>query len=100
EPMGHERSSSLEDRDYGAPVTRGSYRPRIGRGPSGTGRGYTPTQGSISSERGTGSGVLEQRAGRYSWSRAANNNQYEEDEPLLFALSDIGASRRSLEEGR
>jgi autophagy-related protein 13 len=99
-PMINERSSSLEYRDYNPQTTRGgSHRPRFGRVPSGTGRGHTPTGSSITSERGSGSGLLEHRGGRYSWSRA-NNNQYDEEEPLLFALNDIGASRRSLEEGR
>ncbi|KAL3436263.1 autophagy-related protein 13 [Aspergillus tetrazonus] len=44
--------------------------------------------------RGTGRGS---GAGRHSLPQAA---QVEEDEPLLFAMSDFGASRRSFEEGR
>ncbi len=70
------------------------YRSRLARG-SGAGRGVTPPHGSESG----GSGSFERRGGsRQSFSRPV----VDEDEPLFlpFAMSDIGASRRSLEEAR
>lgn len=95
-PMTRQQSSSLEGREEtGSLPQRGlNYRPRIGRG---SGRGYTPPHGSLSSlaDRGGGSG------GRYTYARPVST--FEEDEPLLFAMSDFGAvqqSRRSLEEAR
>lgn len=101
-PMTRQQSSSLEGReDTGSLPQRGlSYRPRIGRG---SGRGYTPPHGSLSSlaDRGSGSGSSDQRGGRYSYPRPVST--FEEEEPLLFAMSDFGAvhqSRRSLEEAR
>ncbi len=99
--VGHYRSSSLEGRDdTGSLPLRGVYRPRIGRG---SGRGLTPPHGSTSSlgDRGSGSGSSDQRGGRYSFTRPAST--FEEEEPLLFAMSDFGAvqqSRRSIEESR
>ena len=101
--MSRQRSSSLEARDDACTgLNRGiPYRPRLGRG---AGRGQTPPQGSTGSlggDRVTGSGSSDQRGGRYSFTRPASN--FEEEEPLLFAMSDFGAnqqSRRSLEEGR
>ena len=89
-----ERSLSYERREEAGSIpTRGVYRPRIGRG---SGRGATPPQGSSSSlvERGSGSG-------RSSFTRPPSN--FEDEEPLLFAMSDLSAaqqSRRSLEETR
>ncbi len=76
-----------------------SYRPRIGRG---SGRG-TPPQASSSSlaERGSGSGSSDHRGSRTSFTRPPSN--FEDEEPLLFAMSDFGAaqqSHRSLEEGK
>ena len=94
DPIDRERSSSFERREEaGSLPTRGVYRPRIGRG---SGRGATPPQGSSSSlvERGSGSG-------RSSFTRPPS--QFEDEEPLLFAMSDLSAaqqSRRSLEEAR
>ncbi|KAL6714308.1 autophagy protein 13 [Lecanora helva] len=100
--MGHKRSSSLERQEAGPSVpTRGVYRPRISRG---SGRGGTPPQGSSSSlvERGSGSGgSSDHRGGRFSYPRPSST--FEEEEPLLFAMSDFDAtqqSRRSLEEAR
>ena len=100
-------AGSLEGRDDGgSQQSRGvSYRPRIGRLGN---RAMTPSQGSVSShggERGTGSGSgnSEPRGGRYSYSRRTSTNTFEEEEPLLFAMSDFGAvqqSRRSLEDAR
>lgn len=101
-PMTRQQSSSLEGREdtntlpQRAPV----YRPRIGRG---GGRGHPSPHGSLSSlpDRGSGSGSSDQRGGRYGYHRPANT--FEEEEPLLFAMTDFGAvqhSRRSLEEGR
>ena len=101
-PMTRQQSSSLEGReDTGSLPQRAlTYRPRIGRG---SGRGHTSPHGSVSSfaDRGSGSGSSDQRGGRYSYTRPIST--FEEDEPLLFAMSDFGAiqqSRRSLEEGR
>jgi autophagy-related protein 13 len=75
------------------------YRSRLARG-AGAGRGATPPHGSESG----GSGSFERRGGsRQSFSRPSDQrNVLEEDEPLFlpFAMSDIGASRRSLEEAR
>ena len=99
--VGHHRSSSLEGREEtGSLPIRGVYRPRIGRG---SGRGLTPPHGSTSSlgDRGSGSGSSDQRGGRYSFTRPAST--FEEEEPLLFAMSDFGVvqqSRRSVEEPR
>ena len=99
--IGHPQSSSLEARgDSGSLPLRGVYRPRIGRG---SGRGFTPPHGSTSSlgDRGSGSASSDQRGGRYSFTRPAST--FEEEEPLLFAMSDFGAvqqSRRSIEEPR
>ncbi len=107
-PMTRQGSSSLESRDEGSHHHRLSagtslnspYRHRFVRG--GGGRGITPPQGSSSSlagDRGSGSGTSDHRGGRYSFTRPGN---FEEDEPLLFAMSELGTqqSRRSLEEGR
>ena len=100
--MSGQKPSSLEGRDdAGSMLTRGSpYRPRIG---GGSGRGSTPPQGSSSSlaERGSRSGSSDHRGGRYSFSRPSST--FEEEEPLLFAMSDFDTaqqSRRSLEEAR
>ena len=106
-PMSRQQSSSLESREDGSHLQRGAaagsinspYRPRLGRA---GGRGLIPSQeSSIAGERGSGSGTCERSsAGRYSFSRPGN---FEEDEPLLFAMSEIGAQqqgRRSVEEGR
>ena len=93
--------TALEGREgTGSLPLRGVYRPRIGRG---SGRGFTPPHGSMSSlgDRGSGSGSSDQRGGRYSLTRPTNT--FEEEEPLLFAMSDFGAvqqSRRSIEEPR
>lgn len=97
-----ERKTSFERREEGGSLpARGVYRPRIGRG---SGRGSTPLQGSSSSllERGSGSGgSSDHRGARLSFPRPPSN--YEDDEPLLFAMSDLSTarqSRRSLEEAR
>lgn len=101
-PMTRQQSSSVEGRDDTGllPQRALMYRPRIGRG---SGRGHTSPHGSVSSlaDRGSGSGSSDQRGGRYSYNRPIST--FEEDEPLLFAMSDFGTvqqSRRSLEEGR
>ena len=95
------QDSSFERREEAGSVhTRVTpYRPRIGRG---SGRG-TPPQASLSSlaERGSVSGSSDHRGSRTSFTRPPSN--FEDDEPLLFAMSDFGAaqqSRRSLEENR
>ena len=96
-------STSFERREEaGSLQTRITpYRPRIGRG---SGKG-TPPQASLSSlaERGSGSGSgsSDHRSSRTSFTRPLMN--FEDEEPLLFAMSDFGAtqqSRRSLEENR
>lgn len=91
--------SSFERREEaGSLQTRVTpYRPRIGRG---SGRG-TPPQASSSAERGSVSGGSDHRGSRSSFTRPPSN--FEDEEPLLFAMSDFGAtqqSRRSLEENR
>ena len=95
------QDSSFERREEAGSVqTRATpYRPRIGRG---SGRG-TPPQTSLSSlaERGSVSGSSDHRGSRTSFTRPPSN--FEDEEPLLFAMSDFGAaqqSRRSLEETR
>ena len=101
--MDRQGSSSQESREYERPTSsRGiMYRPRIGRG---TGRGYNSPHApssSLTGDQGSGSGSSDQRGGRYSFPRPVSN--FEEEEPLLFAMSDFGAgqqSRRSLEEAR
>jgi autophagy-related protein 13 len=101
-PMTRQQSSSLEGREEtGSLPRRGlTYRPRIGRA---GGRGPISPHGSLSSlaDRGARSESSDQRGGRYSYTRPSST--FEEDEPLLFAMSDFGAmqqSRRSLEEAR
>lgn len=93
--------SSFERREEASSLqTRATpYRPRIGRG---SGRG-TPPQASSSSlaERGSVSGSSDHRGSRTSFPRPPSN--FEDDEPLLFAMSDFGAtqqSHRSLEDNR
>ena len=75
-----------------------AQRSRLQRRSGAIGRGQTPH----GSESG-GSGSFERRGGsRNSFSRPSDaRNAPDEDEPFLpFAMSDIGASRRSLEEAR
>ena len=93
--------SSFERREEASSLqTRATpYRPRIGRG---SGRG-TPPQASSSSlaERGSVSGSSDHRGSRTSFTRPPSN--FEDEEPLLFAMSDFGAtqqSHRSLEENK
>ena len=74
----------------------GSYRPRIGHG-----RGHATPQGSLSSldRASAGSGSSDQPGGsrggggRYSFSRPPAGT-FEEDEPFLFAMSDLGSSQQ------
>ncbi|RDW75070.1 autophagy-related protein 13 [Coleophoma cylindrospora] len=107
-PMSRQASSSLEGQESDMPqVPRGlavgstnsPYRARLGRI---GGRGVTPPQtGSFSSlmDRGSGSGTSERGAGRQGFGRTAG--AYEaDDEPLLFDMSDMHQSRRSIEEAR
>ena len=102
-----QQSSSPDNREAGLQQIRGTpYRPRIGR--VGTGRGQASPHGSLNtslaggdSRTSAGSSSSDQRGGRYSGTRPTST--CEEDEPLLFAMSDFGAiqqSRRSLEEAR
>ena len=101
EQMDNENPTAFERReDAGSLRSRGVNWPRIGRG---SGRGPTPPHGSSSSlgDRGSGSGSSDQRGGRSSFTRPPSN--FEDEEPLLFAMSDLTAaqqSRRSLEDGR
>ena len=91
----------------GASSMQHTHRPQPSRGSGGTGRGTTPLHGS---ESGGSSSTFERKGGgsggaasRSSLSRANDQRSaLEEDEPLFlpFAMSDIGASRRSLEEAR
>ena len=100
-PMAHQPSAIVEgpEETGSVPSRPLSYRPRPVRG---AGRGLTPPQGSVSSlERASGSGSSDHRGGRHSYRGTSNTG--EDDEPLLFAMSDFGAvhqSRRSLEEAR
>jgi autophagy-related protein 13 len=79
------------------------YRPRLGRA---GGRGATPPQtgsySSLATDRGSGSGMSDRPGARYSYTRPTGSFEKEDDEPLLFDMSEIGRdqSRRSLEEGR
>ena len=100
-PLERQRSSS-DAQELGDLYPRRStlYRPYIQRG---SGRGDTPPQGSSSSlvDRVSGSGSSDQRGGRYSFSRPVST--FEDDEPLLFAMSDfdtVQQSRRSREDLR
>ena len=85
------------------------YRSRPSRG--GAGRGSIKPDGSTSSfgggtgasggrdhDGGSSSLLLERHVARPSFSRP--EDKFDEDEPFLFAMSDLGASRRSLEEAR
>ena len=75
------------------------YRPRICRA---SGRGTPPQTSSASlAERGSVCGGSDHRGSRTSFTRPPSN--FEDEEPLLFAMSDFGAaqqSHRSLEENR
>ncbi|KAL8832936.1 MAG: hypothetical protein Q9170_004639 [Blastenia crenularia] len=90
------RQQSTEETSNSQPGHRaGSYRPRIGHR-AGGGRGHTP-QGSISSldRASAGSASSDQPSGsrgRYSFTRPAST--FEEEEPLLFAMSDCGISQQ------
>ena len=88
--------SSSRDVSGAFPSRGGPYRPRIG--PRGNGRGDTQSPGSSSSlvERGSGSGSSLERGGRYNSSRPASN--FDDEEPLLFAMGDLAQSRKSLED--
>ena len=102
-----QQSSSPENREASSQQPRGvPYRPRIGRG--GSGRGHTSPHGSLNTSlaggdlrTSAGCGSSDQRGGRYSATRPTS--AFEEEEPLLFAMSDFGAnqqSRRSVDEAR
>jgi len=105
------RHSTSADRDEGPQLPRGllpgstssPYRPRLGHMGA---RGLTPPQTgsylSLTSDRGSGSGIGERTGTRYSFSRPSAGLYETEDEPLLFDMSEIGRdqSRRSLEDGR
>ena len=91
------RQQSVEETSSSQPSYRaGSYRPRIGHRGAG-GRGHTTPHGSISSldRASAGSASSDQPSGsrgRYSFTRPAST--FEEEEPLLFAMSDFGASQQ------
>lgn len=90
------RQLSTEETSSSQPSYRGgSYRPRIAHRVGG-GRGHTP-QGSLSSlDRASAGSVSSDQPGgsrgRYSLTRPAS--MLEEDEPLLFAMSDFGTSQQ------
>ncbi|KAI9727064.1 MAG: autophagy protein 13 [Cirrosporium novae-zelandiae] len=93
-----DHSSSVESREEAQLPSRPStsslnspLRPRLGR--IGARGGHTSAQGSVTSFTGEGQGS-DRRSGRYSFSRPGNNN-LDEDEPLLFAMSDF----RSTDDG-
>jgi len=90
-PMARQRSSESHE-GTSAPTPGMLYRPHIGRRVS---KGDTPPQGSSSSlvERGSGSGSSDRRGGRHSFSRPAST--FEEEEPLLFDMSDFSATQQS-----
>ena len=97
-----EGQRSSEGQERVGPYARRTmpYRPHVGRG---IGRGDTPPQGSSSSlvDRVSASGSSDQRGGRYSFSRPTST--FEDEEPLLFAMSDfdtVQQSRRSREDLR
>lgn len=95
-----QRSSFEHREEAGSLPTRATpYRPRISRG---SGRGTPPQASSLGlAERGSVSGSSDHRGSRSSFARPPSN--FEDEEPLLFAMSDFGAtqqSRRSLEENR
>ncbi|KAL8716760.1 MAG: hypothetical protein Q9225_005939 [Loekoesia sp. 1 TL-2023] len=91
------RQQSTEETSSSQPSYRaGSYRPRIGHR-AGGGRGHNTPQGSISSldRASAGSASSDQPGGsrgRYSFTRPAST--FEEEEPLLFAMSDFGTSQQ------
>lgn len=100
-------SNSASGSASGGSSTHQVYRSRMARGGAGRGHGSGSSFGAgvgNSHERADsgGSGNWDRRGGRSSFSRP--ENRFEEDEPFLFAMSDIGGtgggSRRSLEEGR
>lgn len=113
------RSITMEKQFFGPHLPQGSgatgsgstsssnqpYQPRFGRGAKGRGlASHESASSSIAADReqggSTGSGTSDRRigGGRFSFSRP--NASLDEDEGLLFAMSDFGASRRSIEEGR
>ncbi|PWY70980.1 putative autophagy protein Atg13 [Aspergillus heteromorphus CBS 117.55] len=82
------------------------YQPRFSlpRGRGLSGGPHSLSSGSSSLARGIPSYLADrdnERDGNGSGSNSGTSaSQLEEDEPLLFAMSDFGASRRSFEEGR
>lgn len=123
-PVVNERTSSLNQaNDFGGSASasprntvqqglqheHGVYRSRFSRG--GVGRGLTPPHGSSTSlgsekeRETTGSGSAsgdatgERRGGRYSLSRPALDHRFEDEEPLLFDMSELGG-KRSFDDGR
>jgi autophagy-related protein 13 len=100
--MSRQPSPSLDGADApsaprGFGSTNSPYRPRIGR--SG-GRGLTPPQtGSYSSLNASGS---ERGSGRQSFTRTAGAFELDDENELLFDMSEIGRdqSRRSIEDPR
>lgn len=103
ESVSRQDSPSSQPQSTSRAAIGSPYRPRLGR--PGT-RDATPPSDSFSGYaggRGSGSGTPERPPStRYSFSRPGT---YDEDEPLLFAMSEISgpsgpSSRRSIEEGR
>ncbi|KAL8913047.1 MAG: hypothetical protein Q9172_007371 [Xanthocarpia lactea] len=100
------QQSNEETHNNQAGHRRGSYRPRIGHRGGDSGRTHTPPHGSSISSLdrvSAGSGSSDQYpgssrvggGGRYSFIRP-NAHTFEEEEPLLFAMSDFGTTNQRL----
>ncbi|PYI12729.1 hypothetical protein BO78DRAFT_9209 [Aspergillus sclerotiicarbonarius CBS 121057] len=122
----HKRTSGSGPTSTSSPSNNHVYQPRfsISRGRGLSGGPHSLSSGSSSLARGipsylaerdhdrdinasgsnSGNSTVEDRRGAGRRPSSGRNNppqsQLEEDEPLLFAMSDFGASRRSFEEGR
>jgi autophagy-related protein 13 len=93
-PHPHVRGST------GRPQSRGSVSSSLGRGsalPSYVRDRERETGNDSGSNSGFSTTVGRRGSHRFSFTRNAN---FDEDEPLLFTMSDFGASRRSLEDAR
>ncbi|KAL8810052.1 MAG: hypothetical protein Q9200_002885 [Gallowayella weberi] len=97
------QESNEEITDVQASQPRGSYRPRIGHRAAETGRLHRSSISSLD-RASAGSGSSDHHAGssrgggRYSFTRAGPHT-FEEDEPLLFAMSDFGVTNPARRSG-
>jgi len=101
-------STQYSDRNHSASVmttasgaaSRAPFRTTFSRS-GGSGRGSIS---SAASAGGSGSATFDragsERAGRYSFSARRGSAAVDDDEPLLFTMSDMNQPRRSLEEGQ